>query len=395
MFVVDLVSPPSVFKSNLSKRKIFRYQCSYCIPSFHSCLLYPSAPPWDFRSIPLWIYKMHTLSIHIPSEYSSSLHSLPSSCNDSSVVQSSSSSSTDNYLTESFYFSEDHLTKSYTNDLINDYDLQSFTLSFNPLDYFSLFNYFSFYSMCDSDSPPDTFSSVSVLVNELLCLQGQTSGTIFCFSSSDNDPFIVLDPGASYSVTPLALDFLEKTFVPQPSTVDQLSSADVISGFDQDYWRFTASDNNTPVDLLPTNTYLIPLAHIRLFSPQVYLNQMNQGEVVLNPQGYLLHLPGGRSYLTPYNTTNNIPLLHSLPISDTPPCVSALPLFSSNSLSPSIISTSVADESNQNLSPSQKELLIWYWRLGHAYFKLIQSLMKLRTFLDNNNNERDEDPIIT
>ena len=314
---------------------------------------------------------MHTLSIHIPSEYSSSLHSLPSSCNDSSEVQSSSSSSTDNYLTESFYFSEDHLTKFYTNDLINYYDLQSFTSSFNPLDYFSMFHSFSLYSICDSDSPPDTFFSISVLVCELLCLQGQTSGTMFCSSSSDNGSPIVLDPGASYSVTPLALDFLEKTFVLQPSTVDQLSSADVISGFDQDYWRFTASDNNTPVDLLPTNTYLIPSAHIRLFIPQVYLKQMNQGEVILNPQGCLLHLPGGRSYLTPYNTTNNIPLLHSLHISDTPPSVSALPLFSSNSLSPSIISTSVADESNQNLLPSQKELLIWYWRLGHAYFKLI------------------------
>ena len=91
---------------------------------------------------------------------------------------------------------------------------------------------------------------------------------------------------------------------------------------------------------------------------------MNQGEVILNPQGCLLHLPGGRSHLTPYNTTNNLPLLHPLPISDTPPSVSALPLFSFNSLSPSTISTSVADESNQNLSPSQKELLIWHWRLA-------------------------------
>ena len=119
---------------------------------------------------------------------------------------------------------------------------------------------------------------------------------------------------------------------------------------------------------------------------------MNQGEVILNPQGYLLHLPGGRSHLTPYNTTNNF---HPLPISDYPLSVSTLPLFSFNSLSPSSISTSVVDESNQNLSPSQKELIIWHWRLDHAHFKLIQSLMKPRTFLDDSNNERDEGPIIT
>ena len=79
---------------------------------------------------------MYSPSVHIPSEYSSSLRSLSSSCNDSSLVKSSSSSSTDNYLTTSSYFSDDNLNKSHTNDLINDYNLQSVTSSFNPLDYF-------------------------------------------------------------------------------------------------------------------------------------------------------------------------------------------------------------------------------------------------------------------
>ena len=204
-----------------------------------------------------------------------------------------------------------------------------------------------------------------------------------------------MDSGASYSVTHFALDFLEGNFVPQPSTVDQLSSTAVVSGLDQAHWRFTASDNNTPVDLLSTNTYLIPLFHICLFSPQAYLKQMNQGEVILNPQGCLLHLPGGRSHLTPYNTTQNLPLLHPLPISDTHPSVSALPLFSFNSLSPSIISTSVADESIQNLSPNQKGFLICHWRLDHAHFRLSTYLMNPRTFLDDSNNELDDDPIIT
>ena len=204
MFVVDLVSPPSVYQSNLFKRKLFRYHCSYCIPSFHSSLLYPSAPPWDFLSVSPWIYKMYPPSVHIPSEYSSSLHSLPSSCDNSSLVQSLSSSSTDNYLTVFTYFSEDNSITSHANDLINDYYSQSVASSFNPLDYLSMFKPFSLYSTFASDSPPDTSSSVSVLANELLRLQGRTSGTHFCLSSSENDPPIVVDSGASYSVTPLA-----------------------------------------------------------------------------------------------------------------------------------------------------------------------------------------------
>jgi hypothetical protein len=34
----------------------------------------------------------------------------------------------------------------------------------------------------------------------------------------------------------------------------------------------------------------------------------------------------------------------------------------------------VTDEVNQNLTASQKELLLWHWRLGHAHFQWIQML---------------------
>jgi hypothetical protein len=39
-----------------------------------------------------------------------------------------------------------------------------------------------------------------------------------------------------------------------------------------------------------------------------------------------------------------------------------------------LIFLSVADESNQNLMASQKELLRWHWRQGHANFRWIQRL---------------------
>jgi hypothetical protein len=35
---------------------------------------------------------------------------------------------------------------------------------------------------------------------------------------------------------------------------------------------------------------------------------------------------------------------------------------------------SIADETNQNLTASQKELLLWHWKLGHADFQWIQHL---------------------
>lgn len=39
-----------------------------------------------------------------------------------------------------------------------------------------------------------------------------------------------------------------------------------------------------------------------------------------------------------------------------------------------LLNLSVADKTNQNLTPGQKELLKWHWKLGHANFKWIQQL---------------------
>jgi hypothetical protein len=38
---------------------------------------------------------------------------------------------------------------------------------------------------------------------------------------------------------------------------------------------------------------------------------------------------------------------------------------------------SVVDETNQNLSPCQKELFLWHWKLGHANFNWIQRLASI------------------
>ena len=56
---------------------------------------------------------------------------------------------------------------------------------------------------------------------------------------------------------------------------------------------------------------------------------------------------------------------------------------------------SVADESNQNITASQKELLQWHWRLGHANFKWIQRLAstprKSPEGLEGKANSQDEE----
>jgi hypothetical protein len=36
---------------------------------------------------------------------------------------------------------------------------------------------------------------------------------------------------------------------------------------------------------------------------------------------------------------------------------------------------SVAEETNQNITQAQKELLLWHWRLGHIGFELVQRMI--------------------
>jgi hypothetical protein len=77
-----------------------------------------------------------------------------------------------------------------------------------------------------------------------------------------------------------------------------------------------------------------------------------------------------------FNSGNNMPLM--LPDS---PNIAGLTLSNVDLLcnQPDLLSSlmSVADETNQNLSPPQKELLLWHWELGHANFNWIQPLASI------------------
>ena len=75
--------------------------------------------------------------------------------------------------------------------------------------------------------------SILVVADNLLRLQGYSPDECLIVISHDDGPPIVIDSGASYSITPLASDFIDGTFITQSSTVDQLSSKVVVAGHGQ------------------------------------------------------------------------------------------------------------------------------------------------------------------
>ena len=199
----------------------------------------------------------------------------------------------------------------YNDDIISTnsityHNLNTFISYLDPIAYFKVHESFSISSTTSALSLP----SISVVADNLLRLQGCSPGKRFLVAYNDDGPPIVIDSGASYSVTPLASDFIEGTFVDKSSTVAQLSSTVIVAGHGQAHWRFPSSDGGSPHALLPINTDFT----IRLFSPQAYINQTKQGTSILNISGCNLTLLGDRLHYTPFHAKNNIPLLHHVSI---------------------------------------------------------------------------------
>ena len=87
-----------------------------------------------------------------------------------------------------------------------------------------------------------------------------------------------------------------------------------------------------------------------------------------------MQLHNGSLLQFPHNANNNLPLM--LPME---PHHISLTFDDASTLGDghSVHNyMSVADESNQNLTSTQKELLLWHWKLGHANLQWIQTLCR-------------------
>ena len=105
-----------------------------------------------------------------------------------------------------------------TSNLINTTLLDDFCLSIDPTSYFRMLHSFSLDSV-SSSSTSSISPALSLLADELLLLQGSEPGHRVCFSTNDGGPPIVIDSGASYSVSPFIDDFLPDSFIPEQSSV--------------------------------------------------------------------------------------------------------------------------------------------------------------------------------
>ena len=227
----------------------------------------------------------------------------------------------------------------------------------------------------------------------------------------DREHPIVIDTGASCSVTPTLSDYVQNPTTPDTTKMEGLNGHTTeVVGVGPISWDI--EDSNGIRDSLNTTAYYVPSANIRLFSPQVYIaEQATHGnrncKLVLDVDGIALTLGNGNILNFPIQQGNNLPFmlthkalhpgkqtklarhqrtlnrfnnLASFVCSSTFSTFATRMIFNLNT-TPSVVpskaqdSQAVLSRSNWNISEAQQELLLWHNRLGHIGLSHVQSLL--------------------
>jgi len=181
---------------------------------------------------------------------------------------------------------------------------------------------------------------------------------------------IVIDSGASVSLSPCFADFIHGIC---PSSLVDLRGLDgtvAVSG--EGFIEWCVFDIHNIIQTIWTRAFFVPSAEIRLFSTQSYFQEGNSGSFEMEAIVTKLTLHDGSCLFFPYNPDMNIPLM--LPSIEKRMANACLTASDLQGLTQEVAFLSVSDESNQNLTRAQKELLQWHWRLGHCHFQWVQSL---------------------
>jgi hypothetical protein len=176
---------------------------------------------------------------------------------------------------------------------------------------------------------------------------------------------IVFDTGASVSITPLREDFIGNL---KPSTCESLNSLHgTVKVVGEGMVEWTVFDVNNVVKTIRTRALYIPDGNICLFSPQTYFQENMKGHAKIGINDMSLTLSDDVILRFPYAGGCNLPLM--LTRNEPQPMVGLSHLDITTISNSAVAFLNVADEVNQNLTASQKELLLWHWRLGHAHFQ--------------------------
>jgi len=201
-------------------------------------------------------------------------------------------------------------------------------------------------------------------------------------SSSDDELPIVIDTGASGSITPVASDFVGGIINKADlQSLKQVNGSTPVCGQGPVDWPI--EDVYGICRTITTDAYYVPDAGIRLFSPQVYIGTNKTAKMQIDFNGIAFTLRCGSVLHFPFNKGNNLPFMlteRSLKSRKRSHLTSSLTVLSQgngtyNNSNNSLINRSVFNRENFNLNPSQQELLKWHCRWCHCDFNRVRMIL--------------------
>ena len=197
-------------------------------------------------------------------------------------------------------------------------------------------------------------------------------------SCCENEPPVVIDTGASGSITPLGSDFVDGIINKADlKELKQVNGSTDVCGQGLVNWEI--EDVNGIQRCIQTEAYYVPDAGIRLFSPQVYIGKNTTANLIINNTGILFTLKCGTIMTFPFNKSNNLPfMLTKRSLKDRKHShltTSVLSSVSKGTFSSSFIDRSVFNRDNFNMNPAQQELLKWHCRWCHCDLNRVRMIL--------------------
>ena len=205
------------------------------------------------------------------------------------------------------------------------------------------------------------------------------------YNTTRVDTPMVWDTGASIGLTPYRDDFL--TYQPVNTTVTTVGGPGKIVGVGICLFKVVANiDGGEPeFEYIPAVCYHMPSADIRLFSPQMYFGKFG-GSGCVTEHGVDMTLANGKHVHLPLDPFSGLPMFkncsvtaeekmvhgeqykfeaHSISLHEFLPGISSgeMDISPSESVFGQTCCLTVADETNQNMTEAQKELLQLHWKL--------------------------------
>jgi hypothetical protein len=193
------------------------------------------------------------------------------------------------------------------------------------------------------------------------------TASVYCSHKGDCVT-IVIDTGASVSVTPVLTDFIGPLRPCSTANLKGLSGSTEVIGEGTVNWLVRDMFGNKRK--IRTTAYYVPEASIRLFYPQTYFKEKKDGSLLITHDRTTLTLKDGSRMDFPYQE-NNLPIM----LTDNHFTNKALTVGLTFEDATVMDTLDVTDEMNHNLTSPQRELMLWYQKWAHLDIDRVQTLL--------------------